>query len=195
MTIENLLSLYIANSSQPEPSQPGQSQPGTSQPEPSQPGPSQPGQSQPGTSQPEPSLSETRPLDFLLIRMSSLMDAVGAFSCRGLPPTVCDDLSCRRGLVSKISICCTVWQDIFDYCPLPSKGIEVNNRAHLAMRTLGKGRASMATASNMMGMHPPITSKHCGNHNKRLKVATEAEGRPTCLLLFPSFGRMLLLTL
>ena len=72
--------------------------------------------------------------------------------------------------MSKSSTCCTVCSKISSI----TKDIEVNSRAHLAMRTLGKERAGMATFSGMMDMHPPITSKYYGNH-RRLKVATEAE--------------------
>ena len=43
-----------------------------------------------------------------LVKMSSLQRAVGIFSCCGSPLTVTEDRQCRRGLVSRVAICCMV---------------------------------------------------------------------------------------
>ena len=76
--------------------------------------------------------------------------------------------------MSKISICCTVCgkkSSVTD--PYPAEDVVVNNRAHLAIRTIWKGRAGLATFSGMMGIAPPITSKHNGTYNQRLGDATD----------------------
>ena len=102
------------------------------------------------------------------------MEAVGTFSCCSVPLTVREDLSCRRDWVSKISICCTVCgkkSSVTD--PYRAEDVVVNSRAHLAMRTIGKARAGLATFSGMMGIAPPITSKHYGTYNQRLMGATD----------------------
>ena len=102
------------------------------------------------------------------------MEAVSAFSCCSVPLTVREDRSCRRGLVSKISICCTVCGKKSSVTgPYHAEDVVVNSRAHLAMRTIEKGRAGLATSSGMMGIAPPITSKHYGTYNQRLRDATD----------------------
>ena len=76
--------------------------------------------------------------------------------------------------MSKISICCTVFgkkSSVTD--PYRAEDVVVNSRAHLAMRTIGKGRAGLATFSGIIGVAPPITSKHYGTYNQRLGDATD----------------------
>ena len=46
--------------------------------------------------------------DYHLVKMNSLQRAVGIFSCCGYPLIVTEDRQCRRGLVSRIAICCMV---------------------------------------------------------------------------------------
>ena len=102
------------------------------------------------------------------------MEAIGAFSCCSVPLIVRENRSCLSGLVSKISICCTVCRkksSVTDpYC---AEDVVVNSRTNLAMRTTGKGRAGLATFSGMMGKAPPITFKHYGTYNQRLRDATD----------------------
>ena len=45
---------------------------------------------------------------FHLIPLGSLQGAVSAFTCCGSPLAVVEDRNQRRGLVSKLSICCSV---------------------------------------------------------------------------------------
>ena len=57
---------------------------------------------------PSPAQPEDNRQDYHLIRISSLMRAVGAFTCCGSSLTVTENRTSRRGLVTKISICCSV---------------------------------------------------------------------------------------
>ena len=76
--------------------------------------------------------------------------------------------------MSKISICCTVCgKKSLVTDPYRAEDVVVNSRAHLAMRTIGKGRAGLATSSGMMSTALPITSKHYGTYNQRLRDATD----------------------
>ena len=76
-----------------------------------------------------------------LIPLGSLQGAVSAFTCCGSPLAVVEDGNQRRGLVSKLSICCSVcgkFSAITD--PYQKRDLETNTKSVLAMRAIGKGR-------------------------------------------------------
>ncbi len=94
--------------------------------------------------------------DYHLIRMSSLKTAVSVFSCCGSPLTVTEERKSRRGLVSKVSICCTVCgKKSLVTDPYREEDLAVNSRSILGMRVIGKGRASLESFTGIMGMFPP----------------------------------------
>ena len=101
------------------------------------------------------------------------MRAIGKFTCCGSPITVVEDRSTRKGLVLKIAFRCTVCNKqslITD--PYSEEDLEVNDRALLAMRTVGHGRAGLATFTGMMGMLPPMSASNTSIHNTKLKKVT-----------------------
>ena len=80
-----------------------------------------------------------------LIPLGSLQGAVSAFTCCGSPLAVVEDRNQRRGLVSKLSICCSVCgksSAITD--PYQKRDLETNTKFVLAMRAIGKGRLFVA---------------------------------------------------
>ena len=87
-----------------------------------------------------------------LIPLGSLQGAVSAFTCYGSPLAVVEDRNQRRGLVSKLSICCSVCgksSAITD--PYQKRDLETNTKSVLTMRAIGKGRAGLETFCGMMG--------------------------------------------
>ena len=77
--------------------------------------------------------------DCHLIRMSSLKTAVSVFSCCGSPLTVTEKRQSRRGLVSKVSICCTVCgMKSLVTDPYREEDLAVNSRSILGMKVIGK---------------------------------------------------------
>lgn len=131
--------------------------------------------SQPGpSSMPQPEPDNTG--DYHLIKMSSLMKAVSAFSCCGSPLSVSENRSSRRGLVVKIAICCSVCGKksvLTD--PYSDEDLEVNQRSVLAARAIGKGRQGLATFTGMMGMLPPVASQHYTVYNDKIGAALSVE--------------------
>jgi hypothetical protein len=133
----------------------------------------------PAASQPGPSSAlplEDHSQDYHLIKMGSLMRAVGVFSCCGSPLTICENRSTRKGLVTKISICCSVCgkQSLLTD-PYNEEDLKVNTRSVLAARVIGRGRGGLAAFTGFMGMLPPITSNHFTLHNEKIRDATEVE--------------------
>ena len=118
--------------------------------------------------------------DLHLIRMGSLQRAVSAFSCSSSPLTVTEDSNSRRGLVSKLSISCSVCgksSTITD--SYSKKDLEVNSKYVLAMR-VGKGRGALETFSGLMGMLPPISQPAYSSRNKKLLVVSQKERGASC---------------
>lgn len=114
--------------------------------------------------------------DTLLFKPSSLSKRIGVFSCCGSPLTVTVEPSSRRGLVTQVAICCSIcgtYALVAD--PYDEDDLEMNSRSVLASRSIGKGRAGLATFCGMMGMPPPISGSNYSIHNKKLKVACDAE--------------------
>ncbi len=133
-------------------------------------------------------LSATRTLkvddsaeDFHLIRMGCLQRAASAFSCCSSPLTVTEESNSRRGLVSKLSISCSVCgksSAITD--PYSKKDLEVNSKSVIAMRVVGKGRGALETFSGLMGMLPPISQPAYSSHNKKLLDVFLKEKEASC---------------
>ena len=70
--------------------------------------------------------------------------AVSVFSCWGSPLAVTEEMQSRGGLVSQVSICCTVCGEkslVTD--PYREEDLAVNSRFTLGKRVIGKGRAAM----------------------------------------------------
>ena len=89
---------------------------------------------------------DTSAEDLHLIKLGSLQGAVSALSYCGSPLIITEDRKNRRGLVSNLSISCSVCgksSAITDsYC---QKDLEVNSKSVLAMRAIGKGRTALET--------------------------------------------------
>ena len=95
--------------------------------------------------------------------------------------TVTEDRNSGRGLVSKLSISCSVCgksSAITD--PYSKQDLEVNSQSVLAMRVVGKGRGALDTFSGLMGMLPPISQPAYSSHNKKLLVAFQKEREVSC---------------
>ena len=112
---------------------------------------------------------DTSAEDLHLIKQGSLQGAISAFSYCGSPLTITEDRKNRRGLVSNLSISCSVCgksSAITDsYC---KKDLEVNNKSVLAMRAIGKGRTALETFCGLMGMLPHSTKQAYASDNKKL---------------------------
>ena len=114
--------------------------------------------------------------DTLLFKPSSLSKRISVFSCCGSPLTVTVEPSSRRGLVTQVAICCNIcgtYALVTD--PYDDDDLEMNGRSVLAMRSIGRGRAGLATFCGMMGMPPPISDSNYSTHNKKLKLACDKE--------------------
>ena len=111
-----------------------------------------------------------------LIPLGSLQGAVSAFTCCGSSLAVVEDRNQRRGLVSKLSICCSVCGKssvITDPCQ--KRDLETSTKFVLAMRAIGKGRAGLETFCGMMGMLPPVSQRAYITQNQKLFVASGEE--------------------
>ena len=87
-----------------------------------------------------------------------------------------EDRQCRRGLVSRVAICCMVCgKQSFLTDPYPSEDQTVNTKSILAMRTIGKGRASLDTFTAMIDMHLPVSKPSYSSHNDKIAAATSLE--------------------
>ena len=109
--------------------------------------------------------------DSLLFKPSSLSKRISVFSCCESPLTVTVEPSSRRGLVTQVAICCSVcgtYALVTD--PYNEDDLEMNGRSVLTMRSIGRGRARLATFCGMMGMPPPISDSNYSTHSKKLKL-------------------------
>ena len=87
--------------------------------------------------------------DYHLVRMSCLKMAVSVFSCCDSPLAVTEEMQSRRGLVSYVSICCTVCgKKSLVTDPYCEEDLAVNSRFIRGMRVIGKGRAAMESLTN-----------------------------------------------
>ena len=112
-----------------------------------------------------------------LIPLGSLQGAVSAaFTCCGSPLVVVEDRNLRRGVVSKLSICCSVCgkssaiKDSYQ-----KRDLETNTKSVLAMTVIGKGRAGLETFCGMMGMLPPVSQRAYTTQKQKLFVASGKE--------------------
>ena len=121
---------------------------------------------------------------YRLVSCGSLLEAVsksGVCSVCRSPLTVKEDLVTRRGLVSKIVICCTndncgVETPVTD--PYGSETRSLNARSVMAGREIRRGRASLNYFFGLMDMLPPVANKSCGEHLRRLaEVAMECSSQ------------------
>ena len=125
-----------------------------------------------------PGTAESQDLfnDTLLFKPSSLSKRISVFSCCGSPLTVTVEPSSRRDLVTQVAICCSVcgtYALVTD--PYDEDDLEMNGRSVLVMRSIGRGRAGLATFCGMMGMPPPISDSNYSVHNKKLKLVCDSE--------------------
>ena len=82
----------------------------------------------------------------------------------------------RRGLVSYVSICCTVCgKKSLVTDPYCEEDLAVNSRFILGMRVIGKGRAAMESLTGIMGMLPLLSKPCFSSHTKAIHVASTAE--------------------
>ena len=118
-----------------------------------------------------------------LIPLGSLQGAASAFTCCGSPLAVVEDRNQRRGLVSKLSISCSVYgksSAITD--PYQKRDLATNTKSVLAMRATGKGRLFVAWWGHCLQSpegHTPLKTRSC------LLPQVKRE-RPPLLMLLPS---------
>ena len=113
--------------------------------------------------------------DYHLIRMSSLKKAASVFSCCGSPLTVAEERQCRRGLVSKVSICCTLCgKKSLVTDPYREEYLQPT-RSILGMRVIGNGSTSLESFTEIMGMLLPLAKPHFSSHTKAIHLASTAE--------------------
>ena len=102
--------------------------------------------------------------------------AMSVFSCCGSPLAVTEEMQSRRGLVSHVSICCTLYEKkslVTD--PYREENLAVNSRFILGVRVIGKGRAAKESLAGIMGMLPPLSKPRFFSHTKAIHVASTAE--------------------
>ena len=111
-----------------------------------------------------------------LVRMSCLKMAVSVFSCCSSPLAVTEEMQSRRGLVSYVSIYCTVCgKKSLVTDPYCAEDLAVNSRFILCMRVIAKGRAAMESLTGIMGMLTPLSKPRFSSHTKAIHVASTAE--------------------
>ena len=104
-------------------------------------------------------------------RLSQAVSESGVCSGCGSPLTVRENLVSRRGLVSKLVVCCTniaCNREVKISDPYASDAKSLNVRSVVAMRTIGRGQASLQTFCGMMDMLPPVTPTSFSEHTKVL---------------------------
>lgn len=120
----------------------------------------------------EPSSSVGEMKGYRLIDCAELLKGVsgiGLCDACGTRLTVRDNLVARRGLVSKLMICCpnTAYNkesSISD--PYSETAKSLNARSVLAMRTIGRGHNSLESFCGVMDMLPPLTLRAFSAHNR-----------------------------
>ena len=94
-------------------------------------------------------------------------------TCRS-PLTLSEDLAGRRGLVSRLMTVCTNAECTYQIImSTPQESKTLNARSVLAMRSIGRGRASMESFFAMMDMLPPVQPTAFHLHKKALGTASE----------------------
>ena len=107
---------------------------------------------------------------YRLVDCKNLLDAIMKISvCNGCgaPLTVRESLVSRRGLVSKLMICCTNTRcgkkaAVCD--PYATKSKLLNTRSVMSMRAIGRGLNPLQSFCAMMDMLPPVTGRAYRDH-------------------------------
>ena len=109
--------------------------------------------------------------------LSKAVGEIGVCSECGSPLKVKEDLVTRRGLVSKLMICCTntaCSKEVTISDPYSSTAKSLNTRSVFAMREIGKGQAGLESLCGWMNMLPPLCASTYSERNHDLaKVAME----------------------
>ena len=90
----------------------------------------------------------------------------------------------RRGLVSKLTVCCTSTACTNNAAvsdPYVSDAKCLNARSVLGMREIGKGRNSLETFCGMMDMLPPVSIPAFSDHNRHLSEISMESARENIL--------------
>ena len=83
--------------------------------------------------------------------LAKAISDVGKCTACDSPLTVREDLASRRGLMSRMTICCTVCdQKAYVSEPYSDKAKSLNTKSVLAMRMIGRGRVGLETFSGIM---------------------------------------------
>ena len=116
-----------------------------------------------------------------LVRCQTLASAIREVGkCRTCesPLTVGEELGCRRGLVSRLSLqCsnpdCSVMAHLTD--PYSDEVKALNCSSVVGMRMVGRGRSSLETFCAVMDMLPPLTRASYSEHNSHIHDESTAE--------------------
>ena len=104
-------------------------------------------------------------------RLFQAVSEIGVCSDCGSSLTLRENLVSRRGLVSKLMICCTSTvcnKEVKISDPYTFDAKSLNARSVVAMRTIGRGQSSLESFCGMMDMLPPVTPASFSEHNKVL---------------------------
>ena len=110
-------------------------------------------------------------------RLSGAVSEIAVCSLCASPLTVEENLLVRRGLVSKLTICCTntaCKKEAVVSDPYASDTRSLNARSVLGMREIGRGRNSLVSFCGIMDMLPPLSIPAYTDHNRCL-VKTSME--------------------
>ena len=109
--------------------------------------------------------------------LSNALSVVAKCSLCALSLLLAEDVSCSRGLVSKLSIKCSndACGAIFHVCdPYSPKSKHVKRRSVLAMRMVGHGRSGLETFCAVTDMLPPIAHASYSEHCAVIRAESEA---------------------
>ena len=133
--------------------------------------------------QPNPSTSEFCGYEAELegnriVGCKGLVRAVSALAvCNGCRAalTVTESLSTRRGLVSRMSLCCSnpeCSREALITDPYSKECTDLNTRSVQGMRAIGRGRAGLETFCGMMELLPPVSASNYLVHNSKIATAS-----------------------
>ena len=112
--------------------------------------------------------------------LSQAVSEIGVCSVCASLLTVKEDLVARRGLVSKLMICCANTacnKEAAVSDPYASDSKSLNTRSVLGMREIGRGRNSLESFCGIMDLPPPLSIPAYRDHNRRLaKISMECAG-------------------
>ena len=99
-------------------------------------------------------------------RLSGAVSEIAVCSLCTSPLTVEENLVVRRGLVSKLTICCTARKkEAVVSDPYTSDAKSLNGRSVLGVREIGRGRNSLGSFCGIMDMLPPLSIPAYTDHN------------------------------